>query len=88
MPIKSIHKAEYKELRRLLREMRDQAKLNQTDLAALLGRGQSYISAVERGTRRLDLLQLREYCLACRQDLVGFVQRFESAITDPSGPTG
>ncbi len=88
MPIKSIHKAEYKELRRLLREMRDQAKLNQTDLAALLGRRQSYISAVERGTRRLDLLQLREYCLACRQDPVGFVQRFERAITDPLGPTG
>ena len=88
MPTKSIYKAEYQELRRLLREIRDQAQLNQADLAALLGRRQSYISAVERGSRRLDLLQLREYCLACRQDLVGFVQRFERAITDKSDLTG
>jgi transcriptional regulator with XRE-family HTH domain len=81
MSAKSIHKAEYQPLLQLLLEIRTKAGLTQAELSALLGRPQSYVSDVERGTRRLDLLQLREYCLACGQDLVGFVRRFEKAIT-------
>jgi transcriptional regulator with XRE-family HTH domain len=80
MPPKSIHRAEYKVLQGLLREMRIKAHPKQADLAALLGRKQSYVSAVERGSRRMDLLQLREFCLACDQDLVGFVRLFEEEI--------
>lgn len=80
MPAKSIHKAKYQPLLQLLLEIRTKAGLTQTELSALLGRPQSYVSDVERGTRRLDLLQLREYCSACNQDLVGFVRRFEKAI--------
>nr|WP_254422841.1 helix-turn-helix transcriptional regulator [Rhodanobacter sp. B05] len=60
--------------------MRTKAHPNQADLAALLGRKQSYVSDVEHGSRRMDLLQLREFCLACDQDLVGFVRRFEEEI--------
>lgn len=82
MPAKSIHKAEYQPLLQLLFDIRTKADLTQTELSALLGRPQSYVSDVERGTRRLDLLQLRDYCLACGQDLVGFVRKFEKAITD------
>lgn len=81
MPAKSIHKAEYQPLLQLLLDIRTKAGLTQTELSTLLGRPQSYVSDVERGTRRLDLLQMREYCLACGQDLVGFVRRFEKAIT-------
>ena len=80
MPSKSIHKPEYQELLVLLIEMRDKAGLKQTELAGLLGRSQSYVSDVERGTRRLDLLQLRDYCHACNQDLVAFVRRVDKAI--------
>jgi transcriptional regulator with XRE-family HTH domain len=80
MPAKSIHKAEYQPLLQLLLEIRTKAGLTQTELSALLGRPQSYVSDVERGTRRLDLLQLREYCLACGQDLVGFIRRFEKTV--------
>lgn len=82
MPAKSIHKAEYKVLLGLLREIRTKAHPNQADLAALLGRKQPYVSDVERGSRRMDLLQLREFCLACDQDLVDFVRRFEEGIGD------
>ncbi|WP_407354530.1 multiprotein-bridging factor 1 family protein [Luteimonas sp. R10] len=82
MPTKSIHKAEYLKLLELLVEIRSNAGLKQAELAALLQRSQSYISDVERGGRRLDLLQLREYCHACGQDLVGFVKRFEKSIAD------
>ncbi|MEY2115621.1 MULTISPECIES: helix-turn-helix domain-containing protein [Rhodanobacter] len=80
MPPKSIHKPEYQTLLELLIEVRNKAGLKQAELASLLDRSQSYISDVERGGRRLDLLQLREYCQACDQDLVGFVKRFEKSI--------
>lgn len=83
MPAKSIHKDEYKILLRLLREMRTKADLTQSELSDVLGRPQSYVSDVERGVRRLDLLQLHEYCAACGQKLTGFVRRFEKAIAQP-----
>lgn len=84
MSSKSIHKAEYRALLKLLRETRRKAGLKQADLAALLGRSQSHVSEVERGIRRLDLLQLREHCSACGQDLVGFVERFDRALAGAS----
>lgn len=80
MPSKSIHKPEYQELLALLVEMRDKAGLKQAELAGLLGRSQSYVSDVERGTRRLDLLQLRDYCHACDHDFMAFVRRFDKAV--------
>ena len=82
MSTKSIHKAEYQDLLDLLREIRRKAGLTQAELAALLGRSQSAISDIEGGGRRLDTLQLREYCLACGQDPSGFIKRFESLIAD------
>lgn len=80
MPPKSIHKPEYQTLLEMLVEIRSKAGLKQAELAALLDRSQSYVSDVERGGRRLDLLQLREYCAACNQDLTAFVRRFEKAV--------
>jgi transcriptional regulator with XRE-family HTH domain len=85
MPPKSIHKPEYQALLDLLVEIRNKAGLKQAELAELLERSQPYVSDVERGGRRLDLLQLREYCQACGQDLVSFVRRFEKAIE--AGPS-
>lgn len=80
MSPKSIHKPEYQVLLEMLREMRVKADLTQTELSVALDRPQSYVSDVERGVRRLDLLQLREYCAACTRDLTGFVRRFEKDI--------
>jgi transcriptional regulator with XRE-family HTH domain len=85
MAPKSIHKPEYQKLLELLVDIRTKAGLKQAELAALLERPQSYVSEVERGGRRLDLLQLRDYCGACDQDLVGFVKHFEKAINADPG---
>ena len=85
MTAKSIYKPEYKVLRKLLFEMREEAGLKQKEMAGLLQRPQSYISAVERGRRRIDLLQLREYCLACDRGVVDFVRRFEDEIAAGCG---
>lgn len=85
MSVKSIYKPEYKVLRRLLFEMREGAGLKQKEMADLLRRPQSYVSAVERGRRRIDLLQLREYCRVCDNGLVDFVRRFEDELLTGCG---
>ncbi|MEN5062379.1 helix-turn-helix transcriptional regulator [Luteimonas sp. TWI1416] len=79
---KSIHRPEYKILTKLVRKMRDEANLDQADLADLLVRPQSYVSNVERGQRRLDLLELRDICMHCGLDLIEFVKRFEEAVAE------
>ncbi|MEI2453680.1 helix-turn-helix transcriptional regulator [Lysobacter firmicutimachus] len=81
MPKKSVHQEEHAVLVRLLKEVRLASGVTQVGLAEALGRSQSHISDIENGTRRLDLIQLREYCLACGVSLVSFVKRFESEVT-------
>lgn len=75
---KSIHTDDYQLLVSLLREYRLAAGLTQLELAARLNRKQAFISAVEVEGRRLDLLQLREWAVACNADLVSLVQTFEA----------
>ena len=64
----------------LLRAVRQEAGLRQTDLAARLGQPQSYVSKYESGERRLDLLELREICDVVGISLETFVKRLESAM--------
>ncbi|UHQ25116.1 helix-turn-helix domain-containing protein [Lysobacter sp. 5GHs7-4] len=52
----------------------------QADVAQALGRSQSHISDIENGTRRLDLIQLREYCAIFNVTLTSFVRRFEKNL--------
>lgn len=83
MPVKSIHKSEYLVLLRRLRALRTMAGLTQVELSKVLGRPQSYISDIERGSRRVDLLQLRDLCTACGQSLTEFVSEFEQELEQP-----
>ena len=55
---KSIHTPEQQVLLLLLRDMRAEAGLRQSDLALRLGRPQSFVSKYEVGERRLDVLEL------------------------------
>jgi transcriptional regulator with XRE-family HTH domain len=80
MPTKSLYKKENAALVALLRQIRDEAGLTQVELAEAMGRPQSFVSKVERGERRLDLLQLRELCQACDVSLTAFVRRFEASL--------
>ena len=77
---KSIHRAEYRILLRLLRELRMSAGVTQTRASASLGRVQSFVSDVERGVRRLDVVQLRDLCIALGTDLPSFVAAFERSM--------
>ncbi len=70
---RSIHTARYETLRRLLVAARKEAGLTQEQVAARIRRPQSYLSKVEHGDRRLDVvefLELAEAISADAQDLV------------------
>lgn len=80
---KSIHTPDYKLLLRLLREARERAGITQVDLAKTLGQTQSFVSKVELGDSRLDLVQLRTILLAIGVRLGDFVERFERELARP-----
>ena len=61
----------------LLRQIRLDAGLRQTDVAKRLGKPQSFVSNYESGERRLDLLELQMVCEAMGIPLVDFVKRFD-----------
>lgn len=68
------------QLQALLRQMRTDAGLTQTDVAQRLGQPQSFVSKYESGERRLDILELREVCRAIGIPLPEFVRRLEQAL--------
>jgi transcriptional regulator with XRE-family HTH domain len=61
-----------------LREVRSEVGLTQAELAARLGRPQSFVSKYESGERRLDLIELSEVCAALGISLESFVSRVRS----------
>ena len=63
--VTSLYHANYEALRLALRGMRVQAGLTQTDMAAELGVGQSYVSKLERGENFVDVLLYAQWCQAC-----------------------
>ncbi|MFO0893022.1 MAG: helix-turn-helix transcriptional regulator [Isosphaeraceae bacterium] len=77
---KSIYTREYKVLLRLLREARERAGVTQVELARRLGQTQSFVSKIEVGDRRLDLVQLRTVLAALDVRLGSFVRRFEEEL--------
>lgn len=77
---KTIHRHEYQVLLKLLKEQRERAGKTQTDCSEALGRSQSFISDVERGTRRLDLIQLHDLCQFLGVPLAEFIEHFENEL--------
>ncbi|MCG8431950.1 MAG: helix-turn-helix transcriptional regulator [Candidatus Omnitrophica bacterium] len=57
---KTIFSEEYKSLVKRLRQARKEAGFGQTEAARKLGVTQSYISKIEAGQLRLDVIQLKE----------------------------
>jgi transcriptional regulator with XRE-family HTH domain len=64
----------------LLREAREGKGLRQADVAAALNCPQTRVSKYELGTRRLDLLELRDVCKALGVSLVDFVRTFDDSV--------
>lgn len=81
---KSIISSSYACLLECLKESRRQAGLTQVELAERLGESQSFVSKCERGERRIDFIELREFCKAMNTNLANFIRQFESGLTEKS----
>jgi transcriptional regulator with XRE-family HTH domain len=77
---KTLYRPENAVLRNLLRQARETAGLTQIDVSAAIGKSQTFVSDVERGVRRLDVVELWELCRAMRLDLTAFVSEFQAAV--------
>lgn len=77
---KTIHRHEYDLLRQLLRERRVNQGLTQADCAKALHHNQSFISDVERGSKRLDVIELRDLCQVLNTNYVKFLGEFERLL--------
>ena len=74
---KSIFTPERDILRQILRQLRISKRLRQEDIARRLNEPQSFVSKYESGERSLDLIELRQICLATGVTLQELVRRFE-----------
>lgn len=78
---KSVTSEGYKVLLACLREAREGAGLTQAEVAERLDMSQSQVSKCERGERRLDVIELREWCGALGLGLPSFVKVLERRLT-------
>jgi len=66
----------------LLYRLRLSAGITQQQLSDILKVPQSYISKIETGERRIDLIELREICRALNSDLIEFVVMLEKELNE------
>jgi transcriptional regulator with XRE-family HTH domain len=74
---KSLFTRRHAQLRKLLGKARKDAKLTQVQLAHQLGRRQAYISRIERGERRIDVVEFLDLAHAIGLDPAKFIRDFD-----------
>jgi len=77
---KSLNSKEAKILIEMIYQLRASSGLRQSDLAKALKVPQSFISKLESGERRIDLIELRTVLSFLKTDLIEFVMEFEKRI--------
>jgi transcriptional regulator with XRE-family HTH domain len=65
-----------------LRQTRKSAGLTQVELAQRLGQSQSFVTKIETGYTRVDIVQLRRICEVLGTTLPAFVRRFEKHLAE------
>lgn len=78
--MKSIHNKAYQLLLQLLKTKRNDKGITQEQLASRLGVGQGIVSKIETHERRLDVIELREICLALGISFPEFVTEFDEYL--------
>src|ERR1051325_1336723 len=81
---KNIRLNQQKRLLVLLRGVRVDAGLTQSELASRLARDQTFVSKYESGERRLDILELRDVCEALGHDFVAFIRKLDKDLKSNS----
>ena len=71
---KSIHTKEYAVFVERLRKARQEAGLTQVEVAKKLKRPQSYVSNVESGQQRVDVVELQKFAKLYSKDTSYFLK--------------
>lgn len=77
---RSVFTKDYRVFLRRLRAARKRAGLTQKQLAERLHQTQSFISKCERGERRLDVVELHDFCRAMGVSLSKFMNQLTKHI--------
>ncbi len=72
--VKAIYSKEHRSLVEKLRKARKEKGLDQRDVAKLLGVSQSYVSKIESGQRRIDIVQLKAFARIYKKDIDYFIK--------------
>lgn len=75
---------ELKILGEVLVRAREKAGLKQSDVAARLGLPASYLSKIENGTRRLDVIELVQIAEAMGADAAAIVRELRNRMATPA----
>jgi len=67
-------------LLKLLKDVRRESGLSGPAIQKMLKRPNSYIAKVESGEKRLDVLELKEFCNACGTTLHEFAIRLDDRL--------
>ena len=85
---KTIYKPEHDLLLSLIKKYRKEAGLTQAECSKALERPQSFMSDVETGSRRLDIVQLRDLCKVLGIGLQDLIAEFEISLSENGSKTG
>lgn len=71
---KAIYSKDHKYIIERLKKARQEACLEQTEVAKLLGKTQSHVSKVEAGQRRINVIALKEFARIYKKDISYFIK--------------
>ncbi len=75
--MKSTYTNDYQRLLKLLVDARRGSGITQQDLAKRLGRPQSFVSKVEHGERRIDVIEFIEICRVIGVEPAALLRKIE-----------
>ena len=78
----SLRSSRHQRLVELLIQYREESGLTQVEVAAKLGRHQPFISNIESGQRRIDVVELLDLAVAIGFDPIELLQRLQGSGRD------
>lgn len=71
---KTVYSQDYKEIINRLKTARVGAKLSQQEVANRLDKPQSYISKIESGEKRLDVVEIKKFAMIYKKEISYFIK--------------
>ena len=82
---KSLHTDAYQTLTKLLRQVRQRSGLTQQEVADRLNTHQSYVAKVEKGERRIDVVEFVLLVRAIGASSPALLKKIEAAVVEDEG---